>query len=309
MVRSPHHPLWRLMSGQCNAVSAHGKMAVNLAWVAPWWDDVLTFSILREPVQRALSNLAYCRKGNRTSFSWCRFAVYRDGLAAVSPSCKLCAWSSKCFQPLNRNGSDDPLTNFCDEGPLFGNIHTFYFSDVGTDPDAPQAVAQAKSGLESLDVVGLVEFYEESICLFYFVAALDAHFDRECRPDGNGSAWASRTANASPHQLMVDLGEYASYARAIANDIAIYAHARVLFSRQICDLEKATGVSFPRVHPLMDAVLTPPCAAGQNAGGGVVGTPRWSSGTITNSTILLAKWTQPQAPPARGSHRVTKKLR
>ena len=256
------HALWdALARGECNFIAAHSpaeravRDVANVTGRAP-----LTFTFLRQPVARVLSLYAFacqrggCRSGGGGLSGWAPPALKAHGLAALV-NASLCPPAGlDCWQ------RDD-------EGPLWGNQHTFYFADVaptaaavarGVDASgSPDALAEAAARLATLDAVLLVEHMDASLCLFYWVGsradgvdrrAFQAAFDAECATDRDNRNVDPRRANRSPHRTQVDAAFLRDYRDVVRNDLELYERGRQLFCAQMRAMADATSVAFPDVE-------------------------------------------------------------
>jgi len=253
---NPSYHLWqKLKARDCNFVPAHSTAQTLIADVVNVTGDLpFTITILRHPVLRAESTLAYGCK--HTCAPWVPIPIRKHGLAALVDESVCDRNSTACWIPLKT-----------EEGPLFGNLLTYYFANVqplragykvGKDLTGDLgALYSAEQRLHTLDVVMLLEEMHASACLLFWVGStahgLDQQvfrraFDVECRI--NATINKERVSNASPHRTQLSEKFLRAYESVISNDLDLYEKGRRLFCEALGAMAKATGVAFPEAELL-----------------------------------------------------------
>ena len=250
-----HHFICGRSSKLETAIPAHSPAQTLIADVVNVTGDLpFTITILRHPVLRAESTLAYGCK--QICEPWVPIPIRKHGLEALVDESVCDRNSTACWPPLKT-----------EEGPLFGNLLTFYSADVqplragykvGKDlTGGLGALHSAEQRLHTLDVVMLLEEMHASACVLFWVGStahgLDQQafrraFDVECRINATITIKKNMVSNASPHKTQLSEKFLRAYESVIKNDLDLYEKGRRLFCEALGAMAKATGVAFPEAE-------------------------------------------------------------
>ena len=271
-------PRWvKFKNGECNFISTHDTLhhAIEAISAVKRVSPSIVFTSLRDPLERLISLYAFgcctvhsCvgNGANKMCEEWVPEAIRKHGLKALVDD-KLCP-RRDCEWVVSLNSI-----------PAYGNILTWAFQDYSGAEDkgkdeseklpylsghSEEGVLSAKARIETLDVIMLTEYNEESVCLFYWIVGkklvgeerspfLKA-FNEECRVDSTGFAnrdsIKSRSRNLSPHGDRLGYDLQKGITRGMLNEISIYKHGVSIFCRQMQEMVVESGIGFPRINML-----------------------------------------------------------
>jgi len=242
-----------LESSTCAIISGHDKLS-NLIKHVPARaqpSDVHTVTLLRDPVERIISQYFYGRFA-----PWCPVSIRQNGLAALAEG-KLedaYATSEKPLLDSRQLPVNPPTGNYL----LWHNLQTVYLdpnydtTDLGASPDA---LARAQQRLGELTAFGITKYMRASVCLIWHKLGL---FDVRTAPactDHTTSAFERKYPhkNSSPNPGLHEFnktfpGLPERLAHWFANDVALFGTAERLFLDQVARLEQEKGLYFQEVH-------------------------------------------------------------
>eukprot|EP00613_Pedinella_sp_CCMP2098_P039592 CAMPEP_0171782436 /NCGR_PEP_ID=MMETSP0991-20121206/60852_1 /TAXON_ID=483369 /ORGANISM="non described non described, Strain CCMP2098" /LENGTH=469 /DNA_ID=CAMNT_0012390293 /DNA_START=109 /DNA_END=1518 /DNA_ORIENTATION=- len=247
-------PWDNLKAGKCNFIFAHQKQATSLRKIREAVGphrEVRTMTIVREPVARAISafNMALTPGMGKSTMRYKTWpcaefmpkSVCEQGsiTAMVSDACKP---ATKCWA---MGGTEQNLCGDGEsaEGPLFGELLKFYFSDECQDQDDPKAAQQAIARLSAVDVVGLTEAQDETLCRVLWGWGFHEQFRVKCGPNStevfHSKHWGDQHVDGGTTP-----GEMEIYAAGVADELAIYEHGTRVFVRGVKKMVAESGVSF-----------------------------------------------------------------
>jgi len=276
-------PRWvKFKKGECNFIPIHDTLyhAMEKIVAVKGMPPSIVFTSLRDPIERLISMYAYgCCTALASSCdgdgkqkkceAWVPEAITKHGLMALVEKNKLCSPSECEWGP--------ELLNL--HQPNFGQIMTWTFQDYsdaktgGKDEleklnylsgHSEESIHSAKVNIESLDVIMLTAYDEESVCLFYWTVGkkligkesdpfLKA-FNEECRVDSTGfpntGVFKDRSKNLSSHGNRIDNDLQQGLSRNLLNEISMYKHGVSIFCRQMQQMITQSGIGFPRINML-----------------------------------------------------------
>eukprot|EP00421_Protoceratium_reticulatum_P006662 CAMPEP_0168356418 /NCGR_PEP_ID=MMETSP0228-20121227/21_1 /TAXON_ID=133427 /ORGANISM="Protoceratium reticulatum, Strain CCCM 535 (=CCMP 1889)" /LENGTH=351 /DNA_ID=CAMNT_0008368825 /DNA_START=64 /DNA_END=1118 /DNA_ORIENTATION=+ len=237
----------------CGIINGHDKLS-NLIKHAPagaQQSDVYTVTLLRDPVERVLSQYFYGENQ-----PWLPVPIRQNGLAALAEG-KLEDAYTNAEKPLLENRElpvSPPKGNYL----LWHNLQTVYLdpnidtTNLGASPDA---LARAQQRLGELTAFGITKYMRASLCLIsHKLGLFDVHkadmctdpttdtFERKYPHENKGRNPGldefNKTFPGLPERLV----------HSFQNDVALYGTAESLFLDQVARLEQETGLIFKEVH-------------------------------------------------------------